>query len=443
MAIRSAVSLGINFKNSGRKITNVSKEVRNRVWWSLYIIEHKLGLMTGRPTSISLSMCSSPFPLPFEESELHEPSAALLLNDAELREKRIDTAMASSHLRDPPLGKVGSEEHALAARSWLQSLPINSGLYFLYSCDLTVVMQELLNHVYSAKSVVVRWRDLKDRIDVLRAKVDLWFSSLPPGLDFTHVEDGDYAYSEKMRLAFEYYSARIMLGRPSLCRHNSSQKGSNEDQEFTHAMAISTLKSATQMANLITNNPSTGGSNTNRPWLCLLHYIMQTATVMILELSFGSVHMPEEESNLLQLAKKCIRWFHVTSEHSVASHRAWVLCDTALRRLAQPMGFDICDLPLHPHQQGGDVRMDFFGHSTPSRHPDPHKNAQIWNHDIEQRSANRPYGEPNATQPIPPASHRIPQTNLLISPTGAGHELSDEYFSHDPIGEELMRSLFP
>ncbi|KAJ5642808.1 hypothetical protein N7490_006808 [Penicillium lividum] len=443
LAIRSAVSLGINLKNSGRMVTSVSKEIRNRVWWSLYIIENKLGLMTGRPTSTSMSMCSSPLPLPFEESELHEPLAALLLNEADLREKRINTAMASSGLRNAPLDKGGSEEDILAARSWLHSLPVNSGLYFLYSCDLTIVIQELLDHVYSAKIVHVHWRDLKARIDELQTRVDLWFSSLPPGLDFTRLEDGDQAYSEKMRLAFQYHSARIMLGRPSLCRHTSAQKGSDEDQIFTHTLAISTLKSATQMVSLIKNGPSTSGSNAARPWLGLLHYIMQAATVIILELSFGSVHMPEEESKLLQLAKKCIRWFHEASEHSVGSHRAWMLCDTALRRLALPMEFDISDLPLHPYRQGRDVRMDSFGLSAPNIHPDLEKDSQLWNPNIEQRDTSRPCGGPDATQIFPPASHSIPGTLPLIPSNAAGHDVDDEYFAQDPISAEFMNTFFP
>ncbi|KAJ5935952.1 hypothetical protein N7454_005250 [Penicillium verhagenii] len=443
LAIRSAVSLGINLKNSGQMVSAVSKETRNRVWWSLYIIENKLGLMTGRPTCTSVNMCSSPFPLPFEESELHEPTAAFLLNEADLREKRIDCAMASFGLQTAPLDKGGSEEDISAARSWLHSLPVNSGLYFLYSCDLTMVIQELLDQVYSAKIVHAHWRDLKIRINEIKTRVDLWFSLLPPGLDFTRLEDGDQAYSEKMRLAFQYHSARIMLGRPSLCRHKSAQKGCNEDHIFTHTMAVSTLKSAIQMASLITNGPRPSGSNAARPWLGVLHYAMQTATVILLELSFGSVHMPGEESKLLQLAKECIRWFHEASENSVASHRAWMLCDTALRQLALPTGLDISDLPLLPYHQGRDDRMDSFGFLVHRIHSDPERDFQLWNHNIEQRHTSCPYGEPIEPQLLRPANHSSPGFLPLIPSNDLANEIDEEYFAQDPISAEFMKTFFP
>ncbi|KAJ5601306.1 hypothetical protein N7510_010840 [Penicillium lagena] len=432
LAIRSAVSLGINLKNCDPAVSNISKEVRNRVWWSLYMLENKLGLMTGRPTCISVNMCSSPFPLPFEETQLQEPSAALLLNDPDLRNKRIDTAMASSFLRQTPFSNFGSEEDILAARSWLHSLSVNAGLYFLYSCDLTMMMQELLDCVYSLNSVHQNWKSVRTRIDELQARVDVWFSSLPPGLDFTHVHDGDQAHGEKMGLAFQYHSARIMLGRPCLCRHTSSQRVSDEEQHFSRTMAISALKSATQMANLIPDGPSTGPSHGARPWWCLLHYVMQAATIMILELSFGSIHMPEAESSLLQLAKKCVRWLHGMSEQSVASHRAWQLCDSAFRRLAKPMGFDVSDLSSHSNLQ-----KRHEGHTQPVNH------AQMCHRIIGEGSAAGSVGGANANQPIPLGSDSItPGNHPPIPSNAAGHEMGEDYSAYDPISE-FAWSAFP
>jgi len=142
--------------------------------------------------------------------------------------------------------------------------------------------QELLDRVYSLTSVHQHWSSVRTHIDELQARVDVWFSSLPPEVDFTRVQDGDQAHGEKMGLVFQYHSARIMLGRPCLCRHNTSQRGSDEDQHFTHTMAVSALKSATQMANLIPDGPNTDRSHGARPWWCLLHYVMQAATVISL-----------------------------------------------------------------------------------------------------------------------------------------------------------------
>jgi hypothetical protein len=236
-----------------------------------------------------------------------------------------------------------------------------------------------------------------------------------------------------MGLAFQYHSARIMLGRPCLCRHNTSQRGSDEEKHFTHTMAVSALKSATQMANLIPDGPNTGRSHGAHPWWCLLHYVMQAATVMILELSFGSIHMPEAESSLLQLAKKCVRWLHRKSEHSVASHRAWQLCDSAFRRLAMPMGFNVSDLSSHSDRQG-----------RHERNAQPVNHSQMCHRTIDEGSATGSVGGPNAIQSIPLGPYSITPGNYSPTPSNAvGHEMGEEYSAYDPISEQFACSIFP
>lgn len=387
--------------------------------------------MTGRPTCISVNMCSSPFPLPFEETELEGPSAASLLNDPDLRNKRINTAMSSPRLRNAPFSNFGSEEDILAARSWLHTLPVNAGLYLLYSCDLTVVMQELLDRIYSANSVHQHWRSLQTGIKELQARVDVWLSSLPPGLDFTHAEHSEQAHGLKMALEFQYHSAQIMLGRPCLCRHNIPKRGPDDEQQFTHAMAVSALRSATQMANLIQDGPSTGSSHGAGPWWCLLHYVMQAATVMILELAMNCIHTPHAESNLLHLTRKCVRWLQRTSEHSIASHRAWQLCDGALRRLELPTGLDISDLSLYFEQQGRQER-----HAQPV-------NAEMHHQPIPEESATGYVGETSATQPISLGYHSSTSGNMLNSSAAVAHGMSEHFSAYDPVSEEFARFIFP
>ncbi|KAJ5667001.1 C6 transcription factor [Penicillium longicatenatum] len=352
LAIRSAVALGINLKSCNPMITNISKEVRNRVWWSLITIENKLSLMTGRPNCISVSMCASPLPLPFDEQDLDQEPATSLLNNPQTREGQINEAMSSSYFRMGPSARSRNERHTPSPPAWLHSLPVSTGLYFLYSCDLTLLVQELLDRVYAADAVHQPWKDLKNRIDEIRERVDMWLGSLPPDLDFTRLNDYRQAPEEKTRLAFQYYSARIILGRPCICRqHKEMSHNTNEEYCFTRFMAVSAIKSAIQMAHLIPEEPNTDISEAICHWWCLLHYAMQTLTVIILEISYGCVHLPEEASNLLQLAKKCIKWLDRMSTHSVAAHRAWQFCDKSLRRLAVTMDLDVSDLPSRRYRQ--------------------------------------------------------------------------------------------
>ncbi|KAF3387516.1 Thiamine repressible regulatory protein [Penicillium rolfsii] len=432
LAIRSAVSLGINLKNNSRDVTSISKEIRNRVWWSLFAIENRLGMMTGRPTSISVSMCSAPLPLPWDEAELQGTSAALLLNDPILRDKRIDVAMASSHVLGTLMGSSGDIEDIRVARSWLREQPASPGLCFLYSCDLTVVTQEVLDRVYAIRCSNRNWSYRRDTLAELQEEVDLWFSTLPPALDFTIIDDGDIALNEKMRLAFQYHGARMLLGRPCLCRHKSSQP--DEKQEFNRAMALSALDSAAQIAHLIPDDYIFSSPHRNGPWWYLLHSVMQAVTIMILEISFGSIHMPEGENNLLQLTQKCVRWLRRTSENSIASRRAWQLCDKALRRLALSMGFQISDLSSHPYEQVKHPEKGYFGFSPIGSR----KGSTV---DFKEDDRLSGLDEVHITTPEFKAgvSGNFPSNQ----PAPVENGLGDNTSVYGPLGQEFIQTFFP
>jgi hypothetical protein len=429
-------------KNNSQAVTSVSKEIRNRVWWSLYAIENKLGMMTGRPTCMSVNMCSAPFPLPWDEIELLGPSAALLLNDPILRDKRINIAMASSHIPGTPMGRSASTEDMRAARFWLQEQPASPGLCFLYSCDLTMVTQEVLDRVYAIRCLNRHWAYLRDTLAEIQEKVDLWFSTLPRALDFTCAEDDDIAYNEKMRLAFQYHGARILLGRPCLCRHKTSQP--DEKQEFNQAMALSALDSAAQIARLIPDGQVPISPHRNGPWWCLLHSVMQAVTIMILEISFGSIHMPKGENSLLQLTKKCVRWLHRTSESNIASRRAWQLCDMALRRLASSMGFQVSDLSSHPYGQGKPPTNDYFGFSPLESRKGSVVQVKEEDQNLKKELAVCFSSGPDGVHITAPDS----KSGLLGAvPVGSsapvGDGVGDHTFAYCPLDQDFIQTFFP
>ncbi|KAJ5111358.1 hypothetical protein N7532_001893 [Penicillium argentinense] len=368
LAVRSAITLGINLKIDTPRTPNVAKEARYRVWWCLYSFEHMLGIMTGRAIYSLDGGYATPLPLPFEEEQLQEePKAVKLLNDPAARDEHISALMASCGIRQTNSTKDDVQRSRSRDRSWLRSMPLNSGLCYLYYCDLTVITQEIVNKVFSTNSVTLMWSEIEARLDELKARIDLWQSSLPKALDFTQEEaDDDPAQLRyKLFLAFHYYGARITLGRPCLCRRDARQ--TNTPQTFSHIMAVITLNSASGMLDLIPDEPNVLQLYKLCPWWCVLRYLMQAATVILLELSFGSVHMPEEEQKLVRLSKKCIRWFHSMSERSVGSHRAWVLCDSIFRKLACGMKYGTDDIPSKPQEQQGSTHdiptaiPNFFG----------------------------------------------------------------------------------
>ncbi|KAJ5169080.1 uncharacterized protein N7482_004674 [Penicillium canariense] len=442
LAVRSAITLGINLKNNSAITPNISKEARYRVWWCLYSFEHMLGIMTGRAIYTLDGGYATPLPLPFEEDQLQQdPTAIEILNSPALRDDLINNVMASAVIR-----QAGSKEDTQKPRprdqTWLKILPSNFGLCYLFHCDLTIITQEIVNKVYSTNCVVLPWSEIEARLDELRARIDAWQSSLPTVLDFTkdETDDSPDQLRCKLILAFHYYSALITLGRPCLCRRDARQQ--NSQQTFSHMMAVMTLDSASRLLGLIPDEPDVLQLFRICPWWSVLRYLMQAATVILLELSFSSVHIPEDEHRFVTLAKKSIRWFHAMSDRSIGSRRAWQLCDSSFRKLASSMKYNTDDLPSQPFQAERATAENIPPRSHP---PDLHGAPSTFNDYFNLHPEDR---NPFVHRPAPEGSawtnyFNLPTPDLMWPLTGPGEITEDSYFPYDPLSEEFIRSFFP
>ncbi|KAJ6005482.1 hypothetical protein N7451_003426 [Penicillium sp. IBT 35674x] len=437
LAIRSAITLGINLKITSTKTPSITKEARYRVWWCLYSFEHMLGIMTGRSIYSLDGGYATPLPLPFEEEQLQEnPAAAEVLNNPTLRDALVGNVMASSWIR-PTGEKDNLHKTRLRDQTWLKNLPVNFGLCYLYYSDLTVVTQEILNKVYTTTAVLLPWSEIESRLDDLRFRIDLWKSSLPAALDFTKEEtDGSPDHLRcKLFLAFHYYSARITLGRPCLCRRDARQQ--NAPQTFSHTMALIALESANGMLDLIPDKPDVVQLYQVCPWWCVLRYLMQSATVFLLELSFGCIHSPEQEQKYVSLTKKSIRWFFAMSEHSIGSRRAWQICDSSFRNLAGGMKYNTDDLPGQPEER-------MTTETAPSFQADPSHNVPSGDFFTLPTEDLHLFG----SHPIPdgdtfPNSFNYPTPDVMSSVHGHTDMTDDNYFPYDPLSGEFIRSFFP
>lgn len=419
--------------------------------------------MTGRATCILDGICTTPLPIPFEEERFHEPGVGQIMGNPALRDERIQNAMASSSIRLISLNPTGGKDSQISDKksrlTWLQSVPVNSGLLYLLYVDLTVIMQEVINKVYTSDAVKVPWSHIENRIAALKSRIDLWFAQLPEAFNFTRKESGSVEQVRaKLGLAFQYYSARITLGRPCLCRRDASSSQSNS---FSHRMALASLEAATRMLDLIPDPPDPFQLYQLAPWWCILHYLMQSTTVLLLELSFANIHAPEEEANTLKSAKKAIRWLYAMSEYSTASRRAWQLCDSCMRRIAKGMKLDISDLPPLPsnsmlqkqqRQQNLQAAADITSENPPAvavdsepprafdwggrTEPTPAVQDQQQQQELLGDLAEVP--DPMSTTDL--ATFPLSFPSSMVTP---GPLLSDSHFPYDPISGEFMGSFFP
>jgi hypothetical protein len=352
---------------------------------------------------------------------------------------------------NPTGGKSATNSSRSRDNSWVKSIPFNSGLCHLYYCDLAVIVQEIVNTVYSVDCVMVPWKHIENRIGELRSRIDLWFHSIPTFLDFTRKEDeGPELLRCKLALAFHYYSAQITLGRPCLCRRDAQKKSPADRTSFSHEMAVLTLESAERMLDLIPDEPNAVQLYEISPWWCILHYLMQAVTVLLLELSFGTVHAPDSEKNFLQLAKKGIRWFYAMSEHSIASRRAWQLCDISLRRIASDTSFDISDMPSHTYHPAPTSTLSLPETQHVDQGTTTQESNDFWGPSLEDLSLNNQAQGANQDA-NPGVQHYSPYPNFSNMPTTDqmatllvdGSATDDLYFPYDPISGEFIRSFFP
>ncbi|KAJ5612215.1 hypothetical protein N7510_005409 [Penicillium lagena] len=62
MAMKMAIASGLHRKTSGGDLDPIDIEVRNRLWWSLYVSERRLSIILDRPETIKEEDIDTPFP---------------------------------------------------------------------------------------------------------------------------------------------------------------------------------------------------------------------------------------------------------------------------------------------------------------------------------------------------------------------------------------------
>lgn len=353
-AVRGALCLGLHLRNVGSCTSDISKEIRYRVWWSLYTIEHLLTVMTGRPSCITDNSCTTPLPVPFDESDFQKKDVARLISSPlrgnPSQPERISvcsgtpgmTASLDSDSNEVPSGTKDAE---MGKAEYLKSLPPCMSLYFLQLASLTSISKRMTVKLYSPEAAQSPWATTEFTIQSLMLDIDSWLMNLPPAYDFTSAQTSQCPASQRMGLALFFYSTKIGITRPCLCRLDSSGLQSDKTYEFCNNAAAECVESACHMLTLFPDTPDGALLHKVSPWWCILHFLMQATTVLLLELAFKVQHVPDKEPMISKAVKKAIEWLFALSKANPASERAWRLCDGFLRRLAPGVGIDVGDIP--------------------------------------------------------------------------------------------------
>jgi hypothetical protein len=345
------VALGLHLRNVGVTIPDSSKEIRYRVWWSLYTLDYLLTIITGRPSCVIDSSCTTPMPVPFDESDFQKDEVAGLINTTTLRTFSHSERMPTNSSADDLESTAGSGSNDVSAEGetkishieYLKTLPPCTSLYFLQLASLTSISKRMTVKLYSPEALYSPWASTEFTMQSLMLDIDSWFMNLPAAYDFTSTQTSQCPISQRMGLAFLFYGTKIAITQPCLRHLDQSLPEDDKTFESCNKTAADCVEAACHMLTLFPDTPDAALLYKMSPWWCTLHYLMQAVTVLLLELGYRAQHVPEKATMVSKAAKKSLDWLSTLSKTNMAAERAWKLCDGFLRRLAPHISISVND----------------------------------------------------------------------------------------------------
>ncbi|KAJ5972552.1 uncharacterized protein N7479_002470 [Penicillium vulpinum] len=351
IAIRSAVTMGLNIRSEGESTTHCSKELRCRVWWALFMLDVVLCEMTGRPPSTGDIFCSTPLPLPFAEEEFGDQRFVQLIVNQRARSAFFASLISDATMNPPresmapntPGQQVPAnrKQEEKANQIGTENLAPKSPLYFLYAVDLAHLLREAINILYAPRAMRQSWHEIEIAISKLNNQADNWLSRLPTEFDFTALDTKNQVLQLRTCLAFRFYATKLLILQPCIRRLFQQSSEANSPGMACDQMAALCVQMAGQMLELLPEEPETTWLYGVAPWWCIMHNIMQSTTILLTEL-FTRTHIGTIKAvDITKKIKKATRWLKVMSAKDLSSHRAWLVCMDLLSRHGSRFGFGV------------------------------------------------------------------------------------------------------
>ena len=332
IALRFAYSLGLHVRNEDPSATAAKRETLVRTWWSLYSLERTLSVITGRPSTIVDSYCSVPMPIPLPEDSVSGNV------EAAYRMRKGSTTILS-----PPSPTYSSSSSVamelLQTPATLGAADANSGSYFKAVVQLSIISQTILTSLYSAGTMIRSPGEVQHDMTQLSQRLDQWILSLPVQFNFqvTHNESSDQFARERLLLAIQLCSARILLTRPCL----SGRRQILREASFARRMANNCIEAAKTIVAFLPDEFCPEVIYNQGPWWCIIHHTMQAVSVFLLGLSYPS-STSHDSTMLVHDLKKAIRWLQ-SSQDPVAVRASHVALNT-FESVARGCSLDVSDL---------------------------------------------------------------------------------------------------
>lgn len=190
----------------------------------------------------------------------------------------------------------------------------NSGSYFKAAVQLSIITHCILTSLYNPSTTIRSAVEIQQEMAHLNDRLDQWTLTLPQEFNFEiPVSNTSMSFSrERMILGFQLCSAKILLGRICL---NPRRQAWREGHEATFArrMGNSCVEAARTVTDLLPKDPNSQFIYDQGPWWCIVHHLVQAASVFLLGLSYPS-STSHEPAVLMQYISKVIRWLQVLQD---------------------------------------------------------------------------------------------------------------------------------
>ncbi|KAH8599226.1 fungal-specific transcription factor domain-containing protein [Bisporella sp. PMI_857] len=349
LAMKQALTLGLNIRSEATELSDIAKEHRVRMWWSLYSIECSLVQLTGRPACISPKDISTPLPRNSDVDNLKPRQSLYKYGEENASSRDNSTALVDRQAGNyKMLEGVGSSAYSYPVAQ--QS--ITSATCFVYRTQLTTISHAIASELYCASVTKEKWSEIQEVIQRIDARLQSWRDSLPKQLnidfdDWTEPDwDSEYTLP-RMGLAMLYNSSRMILFRPCLCRFDGRFGGQSSKAKDFNQRAV--LECVTAARNTISLQNWVSQSSKQlfsiAPWWQILHYLCEALSILLLELSFKAEHMPNDTAYILEDAKKGVSWLAKMAGRSVSARKAWEIYDILIKAVAPMIKWSTFDMP--------------------------------------------------------------------------------------------------
>jgi hypothetical protein len=324
--------MGLHVRNEDSKMDVAQRENLARIWWGSYCLELLVSAITGRPGIETEGICSVPLPLPTPSEDIETS-----LIDTRFRGSGDAVILPRKAPKSQHADYVSREQtvHHYPASAYG---PANSGSYLKHTVLLSQITRKTLK-LYAASTVNESWQSVQQTIAALLEELETWAASLPYGLNFSNknaFSGGQYAREQNILNLF-HKSTKILITRPCLCRLDhriaNQSKGSKDLNERTASECVNAAKA---VATLLPDDPNVhlGILYQAGPWWKMVHVIMQSLLILLLEVTRTPSDFPEDHQDIRPYLVKLVAWLRIMRRKNGMAERAYSIALGLMKKVA-------------------------------------------------------------------------------------------------------------